>query len=287
MPYKMTSPHDVLFGNAMERREVAQSFFMAHLPDTIKEALAWETLKIAESARRSSGSKTRYTDICYTCCTKKEGIPIYIHPEQQREVDASIVERIIRYNADLYSQHRRQGNKKLPIIANLLVYNNTKPRNHPYYDQISDYFEIPWMAKILSEHYFYLISLNKESDEVLASHGHSGPMELLLKRAWETNFVEWLREHSSLLKDILVSDMFSLYISYALAVGRGKAEDIIEAFLDVYPQQKESSKQVVLLPPTPLRTQLASFPALRSSLLTHPILVLIEWAILALLCSCR
>ena len=143
MAYKIISPHDVLFGNAMEKRELAQSFFIAHLPDPIKEALVWETLKIAESARRSSASKTRYTDITYTCCTKKEGIPIYIHSEQERRADATMVERIIRYNVDLYSQHRRQGNKKLPIIVNLLVYNNTKPRDYPYHDEISDYFEIP------------------------------------------------------------------------------------------------------------------------------------------------
>jgi predicted transposase/invertase (TIGR01784 family) len=34
--------------------------------------------------------------------------------------------------------------------------------------------------------------------------------------------------------------MSSLYIGYALAVGKGKSEDIIEAFLDVYPQQKDT-----------------------------------------------
>jgi hypothetical protein len=106
---------------------------------------------------------------------------------------------------------------------------------------LKSYRAIPrpyWMAQMLSKHYFYLISLNKEPDEVLASHGPSGTMELLLKRGWELNFVEWLRAHSSLLKDISVSDMFSLYMGYALAVG--KAEDIIEAFLAIYPQQKDT-----------------------------------------------
>jgi predicted transposase/invertase (TIGR01784 family) len=137
MAYKLNSPHDNYFCGIMEVWEVAHSFFIAHLPSALVDELDWDTLQLAESARRLLGSKTRYTDITYTCNTKKEGIPIFLHVEQQRRVDNTMLERILRYNLALYSKHRKQGHKKLLIVVSLLVYNNTKPRNYPYPEQIS------------------------------------------------------------------------------------------------------------------------------------------------------
>jgi hypothetical protein len=64
MIYKKT-PHDSYFGHMMERKDLAKSFFMSQLPQAINEALNWDTLQIAESARRNPSRKTRYTDITY------------------------------------------------------------------------------------------------------------------------------------------------------------------------------------------------------------------------------
>jgi predicted transposase/invertase (TIGR01784 family) len=93
------------------------------------------------------------------------------------------------------------------------------------------YFEIPRIAQMLSDRYFYLVNLNKEADETLASHGHSA--------AWDDKFVKLLKDHGPLLGDMSISDIFILSLNYALEVGKDKAEDIIEAFLAMYPQKKE------------------------------------------------
>jgi len=52
--------------------------------------------------------------------------------------------------------------------------------------------------------------------------------------------MEWLKGHEPLLSNIGLSDMFPLSINYALAVGKDKPEDIIDAFLGIYPQYKET-----------------------------------------------
>jgi hypothetical protein len=120
-------PHDSYFGKMMEIKSVAKSFFMSLLPQDINEALDWDTLKIDESARRNANEQNTRTDITYSCTLKKERIPIFLHAEQERSDSViKIIERDYRYNAGKLSQHRRQGNKKMPVIINCLLHNNPK-----------------------------------------------------------------------------------------------------------------------------------------------------------------
>ncbi|NEJ83914.1 hypothetical protein GR268_46565, partial [Rhizobium leguminosarum] len=143
-----------------------------------------------------------FTDITYTCHTKGENIPIYLHVEQERNVDPVILERILQYNHRLYTKHRKQGGKKLPIIINFVLYNGNKRKNYPHHEHIHDYFDAPWMAKLLMDKSFFLVNLNKDDDITLADHGYSSMMELLLKRASDRNFIPWVKETGKLLQNV-------------------------------------------------------------------------------------
>jgi len=224
----------------MEILEVAESFFRAHLPAKVTTALDWSTLCIADSARRTSEKQTTYTDITYVCYTKDEGLPIYLHVEQERNVDISMVERILQYNLGLYIQHRNQGHKHLPVIANFIIYNGNKRKKYPYHEQIYDYFNVPWMAQIFMGKFFALINLNEEDDLTLATHGVSGIMELLLKRASDSNFTVWLKEEGRCMKDIPSQRVIDQSVDYALMVGKEEPEEILEAFLVIYPEFKDT-----------------------------------------------
>ena len=155
---KRPNPHDIYFQNMMEIIEVARSFFKAYLLPEIAKELDWDTLQITDAVRRESNSHTSYTDITYVCYTKITNIPIYLHVEQERTVRPDILERILKYNLRLFTKHKRQGNKKLPIIVNFVVYNGSKRRNYPYFESLSDYFDIPWMAKLLLDKSFFLLT---------------------------------------------------------------------------------------------------------------------------------
>jgi predicted transposase YdaD len=240
MSYSLHSPHDSYFVNMMEIKSLAASFFTAQLPNPIREALDWTTLQLAESARRHPAKKTTYTDITYQCLTKSEAIPIFLHAEQQRSYDPTMLERILRYNLGLFSQHRKQGNKKLPIIINFVVYNTTKTTNQPYPANAWEYFELPWMAQLLKDRYFYCLNLKKEPDEALTNHGLCGVMELLLKRAGDANFIQWLSQYPGLVEAMKLKDIFELSLSYTLAVGKAKATLILDTFSALYPQYQET-----------------------------------------------
>jgi hypothetical protein len=120
MAYKIHTPHDVYFQTMMEIVEVAESFFKSRLPAKAIEAIDWCTLKIADSARRTSHKKATYTDITYVCTTKQGGISVYLHVEQERNIDPTIIERILQYNLGLIIKHRKQNQGQLPIIANFI-----------------------------------------------------------------------------------------------------------------------------------------------------------------------
>lgn len=131
MIYKPT-PHDSYFGHMMEIKGVAESFFKSQLPKAISDAIDWATLQILESARRTPGKRTKYTDITYVCKLKKENILVYLHCEQERsDTTAKMVERNYRYNAGTISRHRRQGDGGVPIIFNFVLYNNPKASTQP------------------------------------------------------------------------------------------------------------------------------------------------------------
>jgi predicted transposase/invertase (TIGR01784 family) len=238
-------PHDSYFGHMMEIKSVAKSFFMSQLPQAINEALDWDTLKIDESARRNPGKKTKYTDISYTCNLKKEGIPIYLHCEQERsDRIPETVARLLGYNVGVISRHRRQGNKKLPIIINFVLYNNPKASSESYPKNSLACSEAPWLEQLLHGEYFILLNVKQASEEILASYGHSGIMSLLLKRAEEHNFIEWLKSYGHLIKDIVLNDIglnevFELSFSYVVTVARDKSKELLDTFKALFPQYEE------------------------------------------------
>ncbi|MHB9148193.1 MAG: Rpn family recombination-promoting nuclease/putative transposase [Candidatus Amoebophilus sp.] len=239
MAHKIKTPHDAYFQTLMEIVGVARSFFMAHLVPTIADELDWETLQIADSVRRESNRRSSYTDITYKCCIKGQNTSIYLNVEQERKVDPFILERILQYNHRLYTKCRKQGHKKLPIIINFVLYNGNKQKNYPHHEYMHDYFDVPWIAKLLMGKSFFLINLNKEDDALLSKHGESSVMELLLKRASDRNFITWIRENHKLLQDVPVKGTLEASLDYILQVGQGKAEEIIEAFTSLFPQFKE------------------------------------------------
>jgi predicted transposase/invertase (TIGR01784 family) len=237
---KLKSAHDSFFQAMMERIEVARSFLQAHMAHMEKEliqAIDLNTLQIADSVRRAPNKKPTYTDITYHALTKSGG-HVYFHLEQERGIDPRIVERILQYNARLYAKHRNQGHDKLPLVLNLVVYNGLQ-EDYPYHQDISQYYQEPQLARLLIGKTFQLVNLTQEQDEQLLTHGASGLMEILLKRASLANFTEWMKANKKLLRELPVDPYLNIGVDYALSVGKGKAEEIIDSFILVYPQLKE------------------------------------------------
>jgi len=178
------------------------------------------SLQITDSARRIPGEKPIYTDITYLRNTHNEGIPVFLHVEQERKIDPTMVERILSYNLGQFVKHRRQKQPNLPIIANFVLYNDLERQKYPYQEDIYAYFSTPWMAKILMNQFFGLINLNSIGDSTLVHHSPSGMMEILLKRASDNNFLEWLKKDGTSLSALSSQKYFSSKHRIRLTSGR-------------------------------------------------------------------
>ncbi len=236
---KLKSPHDSFFQAVMEKVEVARDFFQGRMTNEkeLAQAIDFGTLQIADSVGRAPNKKSTYTDITYHALTKSGG-NVFLHVEQERGIDRRMLERIFHYNARLYTKHINQGHDRLPLVLNFVVYNGIK-EDYPYYEDISDYYEEPNLARLVMGKPFQLVNLTKQKDEELLNHGASGLMEVLLKRASLVNFTGWMKANKEVLRKLPVGAYLNIGVDYALSVGKEKAEEIINSFMLVYPQLKD------------------------------------------------
>ena len=220
----------------------------AHIALELLTEIDWSTLAIADSVRRPTRRKPLCTDITYQTLTKGHRGHVYLHVEQERTIDDTMLERNFEYNIGLLLKHRKQGYTKLPLIVNFVLYNGTK-EDYPYHEDICEYFEQPELARSVLGKLgkpYTLINLNKEADEVLVERGPSGLMELLLKRASRANFLVRMREHKELLRRLPADRYLSQGLIYVLEVGQGEADKIIETFILIYPELKETIMQAAI-----------------------------------------
>ena len=126
-----------------------------------------------------------------------------------------------------------------------MVYNGTR-EDYPYYEDLYEYFEQPELARLVMSKPYILVNLTKSSDVDLLSHDLCGPMELLFKRASRANFTCKPHEHKQLLRRLPTVDYLDQGFVYALEVGKKKADEIIEAFVSIYPELKKAIMRAVL-----------------------------------------
>ena len=235
MTEKVFSSHDRFCQSTLENKSVALALCKAVIKPELRQQIDWSTFGIADTARRLTSKKPTQTDITYYALIKGTRGYIYFHIEHQRTIDYTMVERILEYNVGLFFKHRKQKSPKLPLIVNIVIYNGTK-EDYPYHEDLYQYFEQPELARSLMSQSYILVNLAKETDEKLLSHGLCGPMEVLLKRASDANFAQWLSANKALLQSQGEIPYVREGLTYALEVGKGKAEQIAEAFASTYPE---------------------------------------------------
>ena len=187
-------PHDSFFRASLGNLEVAQDLLKAHLAPELVQQIAWDTLQITNKSYVDEQLRNLQSDMVYSCRLNGKDAYIYMLIEQQTKPDPLLVFRILEYNVTMMREHLKQGNKKLPLIANLVLYSG-KQTPYPYSVDIYDCFEAPGKAREMMFKPLKLIDLGWLSEEELLQHGSADFLELLLKQGRERTFYKWLEEH--------------------------------------------------------------------------------------------
>ena len=187
-------PHDSFFRTSLGNLEVAQDLLKAHLAPELVQQIDWDTLQITNKSYVDEKLKHLQTDMVYSCQLNGQDAYIYTLIEQQTKPDPLLAFRILEYDVTMMREHLKQGNKKLPLIANLVLYSG-RQTPYPYSVDIYDCFEAPGKAREMMFRRLKLIDLGQLSEEALLQHGSADFLELLLKQGRERTFYEWLERH--------------------------------------------------------------------------------------------
>ena len=181
---KIYQPHDNLFKEMMQRKDVAQEFFQSHLPPAMLAKVDLNHLILQSDTYVDINLKRSMTDILFqTKFSKKTGY-LYILIEQQTNPEKMMPFRIFRYMFKIMENHlKKTGEEKLPVVYPILYHNGK--REYPYSTALLDLFDDP--EDLISDILFkpiQLIDLSKIEDEALQQKIHYGIMVLVMKKVW-------------------------------------------------------------------------------------------------------
>ena len=190
-------PHDSLFKASLSNIEVAKDLLKAHLAPELVQQIDWNSLQLTNKSYIDEQLSQFHSDMVYACQLNGQDAYIYLFIEQQTEPEPLLPFRLLEYNVKMCREYINQGNKKLPLVVNLVLYSGEKTP-YPHSVDIFDCFEAPDMARAMMFKPLALIDLGQLSEAELVQHGSADLLELLLKQSREHTFYKWLEEHPGL-----------------------------------------------------------------------------------------
>lgn len=245
MAIEIHHPHDSFFRSTLSNLGVAKDLLQAHLAPELVQQIDWSTLRLTNKSYVDEQLKHLQTDMVYACQLNGKDAYIYTLIEQQTKPDPLLAFRILEYNVTMIREHLKQGNKKLPLIANLVLYSG-KQTPYPHSVDIFDCFEAPEKAREMMFKPLTLIDLGQLSEEELAKHGSADLLELLLKQSRERTFYEWLGEHPDFVIALLERVYSYSGIVYILdGEKKHDGQALIDKIISINPSKEEDIMQAV------------------------------------------
>lgn len=131
MSIEIHHPHDSFFRVGMSNLSVAKDVMKAHLDTDLVEKTDWNSVQLTNKSYIDKHLRHLHSDMVYSCRIKGKEAYIYMVIEQQTNPYPLFPLKILEYNVAILREHVDQGNKKLPLIANLVLYSGAQSP-YPY-----------------------------------------------------------------------------------------------------------------------------------------------------------
>lgn len=239
MSVNIHHPHDSLFRAGMSNLSVAKDVMKMHLHKSIVEKTDWNSVQLTNKSYVDQYLKHLQADMVYSCRINGTESYIYVLIEHQSTPDPLLAFRMLQYNVMMMREHLDQGNKKLPLIANLVVYSGTESP-YPHSTDLYDCFEEPQEARDILFKPVQLIDLGQVEEEELMGHGEARLLELLLKQSREHTFYKWLQEHRQEVVALFETDYWEGALLYILSEEEEYDDDTLLAeIISAKPSKKK------------------------------------------------
>lgn len=181
MPNKL-SAHDRLTRSLMSHPKVAAEFFEQNLPENVKNALDFSSLKLKQDSFIDDGLKLQEADLLYAVNFNGEPGFLYLLFEHASSPQKLLPFRLLKYMIAIMEKHQKEHKTEiLPLIYPIILYNGKKP--YMYSMDLFDLFPVgeKELAKEALTSPYHLIDLTQVPDEELQKCLYFGTMAITLK----------------------------------------------------------------------------------------------------------
>jgi predicted transposase/invertase (TIGR01784 family) len=173
--------HDKFTKKQMENTLVAKDFFKNNLPDSIKNRIDFNSLKIENDTFIEPSLQKTYCDLLFSI--NFDNIPgyLYLLMEQQTKQEEFMSLRLFKYMLNICSKYLNTNPeaKRLPVIYPIILSNS--PAKYEVPRNLWELFVNPNLAKELWTNDHNVIDLSQIPDDKLKAQRWSGSMQLFLK----------------------------------------------------------------------------------------------------------
>lgn len=221
--------HDRFFKAALSDLRVAQDFLTLHLPEAIREAIEWDSLKLCPNSYVDKALKLTVSDVLYQARLKeaKESVYLYVLCEHQSTVDPLMAFRIWQYVINIWADVLKQAAgqnkpKQLPLIVPLLFY--TGGAAYTGSQDLRELIQAPpaLIDQALFKQTFQLIDVNHLSDDELQRQQWAGMLAFIMKHIHARDILVFLKQIMGPLQRLEQAggtDFIVLLLNYCLNTG--------------------------------------------------------------------
>ena len=220
---KNLSHHDRFTRSSMSNPKVAEEFFKKNLPEKIKNAIDFSSIKLQKESFIDDNLKLQIADLLYAVQFNGQSGFLYILFEHASKSTALLPFRMLKYMISIMEHHlKTTKTQKLPLVYPLILYTGEKSYSHSM--DLFDLFPIreKELAKETLMSPYHLIDLTQVSDEELKRYRWCGVMALALKHIHDPDvlpfFMNILDELRELEKKGEESYIYTI-ITYIVSVG--------------------------------------------------------------------
>jgi len=233
MPTLIHQAQDKLFKQSMSDLRVAKDFFEAHLPDKLKKAISFDSLRLKKTSFIDENYKSTEADVLYSVKFDGGLGYLYLLCEQQSSPEPMMAFRLLVYIVRIMEQHRKAYPKaNLPIVYPMVLYSGTRR-----WLSSRDLFDLFGNQKSLAKEIFFqpfsLVDVQRLSDGELKKQKWAGLMELVLKYRRAVDFVSYFDKLLPWLREIEVQNGadFGKIVLKFVADGMGMGKEVKTLFL--------------------------------------------------------
>ena len=200
---KQLSPHDRFTRSIMNNPKVAEEFFRRNLPEHIKNAIDFSSIKIQKESFIDDNLKLQIADLLYSANFNGQPGFLYILFEHASKSDPLLPFRMLKYMISVMDHHLKTTKKqKLPLVYPMILYTGEKPYAHSM-----DFFDLfPVEEKGLAKETiispYHLIDLTQVSDKELKKYLWFGTMALTLKHIHDSDILPFFEDILETLKEL-------------------------------------------------------------------------------------